>query len=118
MALIMMFVQQVREVLNLSYKNSDELNQIIDTQLPGRLQFQHREVLEFYSHEIIECLRAPWGDPDFANDLILEPERLYADEDMTIRIYHDMNTGKWWWDTQVCIFVSYHSLLFFNADGL
>ena len=53
--------------------------------------------------DIIECLHALWGDPDFDRDLILEPERLYVDGDMTIQIYHDMNTGKWWWDTQVDI---------------
>ena len=53
------------------------------------------------------------GDPDFSEDLILEPEQLYVDEDMMICIYHDMNTGKWWWDTQVDI-DALHSLLFFN----
>jgi hypothetical protein len=72
---------------------------------------QSGEVLEFYSRDIIACLRALWGDPDFGDDLILEPERLYADEDMMIRIYHDMNTGKWWWDTQVYI----KSLHFFRS---
>ncbi len=25
-----------------------------------------------------------------------------ADEDQTVRLYHDMHTGKWWWRTQVC----------------
>ncbi|KAF8805410.1 hypothetical protein BYT27DRAFT_7224995 [Phlegmacium glaucopus] len=75
--------------------------------LGGQPQFKCRkvvqsgEVLEFYSCNIIECLHALWGDPDFADDLILKPERLYADEDMTICIYHDMNTGRWWWDMQV-----------------
>ena len=83
------------------------MNNIIDTKLPGRPQFkrheivQSGEVLEYYSRNIIECIRALWGDPDFADDLIVEPERLYADEDMEIRIYHEMNTGKWWWETQV-----------------
>lgn len=74
---------------------------------------QSGEVLEFYSCDIIECLRALWGDPNFAEDFILEPERLYADEDMTIHIYHDMNMGKWWWDTQVDI-VTLHFLLSFK----
>ena len=69
---------------------------------------QSGEVLEFFSHDIIDCLRALWGDPDFGDDLILEPERLYADEDKTVRIYHDMNTGKWWWDTQVQYTLSYY----------
>ena len=58
------------------------------------------------------------GDPEFCEELILEPERLYADEDMTIRIFSDVNTGKWWWDTQVCIFVLYHYLSFINAHAL
>ena len=57
---------------------------------------QSGEVLEFYACKIIECLCALWGDPDFANDLILEPKQLYADKGMTICIYYDMNTGKWW----------------------
>ena len=68
---------------------------------------QSSEVLEYYARDIIECLRALWGDPDFDDDLIVEPERLYADEEMTIRVYHDMNTGKWWWDTQVEILSSF-----------
>ena len=101
----------------MSYKNSEELNRIIDTKLPGRPQFTRREVvqsgevIEYYARDIIECLRALWGDPDFDGDLIFEPERLYADEDMTIRIYHEMNTGKWWWDTQVEILSSFLRLI-------
>ena len=70
---------------------------------------QSGEAVELYSRDIIECLRALWGDPEFSEDLILEPERLYADEDMTIRIFHDMNTGNWWWDTQVGHFNLYPS---------
>ncbi|KAJ3766648.1 hypothetical protein FB446DRAFT_782123 [Lentinula raphanica] len=27
----------------------------------------------------------------------------YADADKTICLYHDFNTGKWWWDTQVSV---------------
>ena len=61
---------------------------------------QSGKVLEYYLHNIIECICALWGDPDFADDLIVEPEQLYADEDMVTWIYHEMNTGKWWWETQ------------------
>ena len=35
---------------------------------------QSGEVLEFYSHDIITCLPALWGNPDFGDDLILELE--------------------------------------------
>ncbi|KAJ3560355.1 hypothetical protein NP233_g10889 [Leucocoprinus birnbaumii] len=52
----------VQEALGLLFKNADELNRIIDANLP---------------------------------------ERHYADEDKTVWMYHDMHTGKWWWNTQV-----------------
>jgi hypothetical protein len=42
-----------------------------------------------------------WGDVDFAEHLLVEPERHYVDADQTIRLYFDMHTGKWWWCTQV-----------------
>ena len=92
--------------MKLSYKNSDELNKIIDT-LPKRPVFKKYEVVvageafEFYARNIVECLKAMWGNPDFLPFLVFEPERHYGDDEHTIRMYHDMNTGKWWWSTQV-----------------
>ena len=49
----------------------------------------------------MECLKALWGDIDLTPHLMVEPERRYADADQTIRVYVDLNTGKWWWCTQV-----------------
>lgn len=98
---------QVSEALNLTYKTTDALNKLIDDKLPGRPRFQRHEVVadgeafEFFSRDIIQCIRALYGDPDFAFDLVFEPERQYADKDETIRMYHDMHTGKWWWNKQV-----------------
>lgn len=95
------------EILGLSYKNSDELNKIIDTKLPSRPQFTRHEVtqggesLEFYTRDALECIQTLWRDPDFEDDLILEPERQYADPDCSVRMYHDIHTGNWWWNTQV-----------------
>ena len=53
------------------------------------------------SREMYWSVSVLWGDADFVFDLILEPERQYADENCTIRLYHDMHTGKWWWKSQV-----------------
>ncbi|THU88727.1 hypothetical protein K435DRAFT_679303, partial [Dendrothele bispora CBS 962.96] len=93
--------------LGLSYKNSRELNIIIDKYIPPPCpSFVRQEVvvqgqpIEFYSRDLLECLKSLWGNPDFAGQLIVEPELHYVDEDMTIRAYHDMHTGKWWWDKQ------------------
>jgi len=102
-----MTVLQVHEALQLLYKNSNELNRVIDEKLPGRPAFQRHEVIvageafELFSRDIIKCIEALWGDVDFAEHLVVEPERHYADVDQTIRLYFDMHTGKWWWCTQV-----------------
>lgn len=111
---------QVREGLNLLYKNSDELNQMIDSKLPGRPQFHCREVviqgeaMELYCRDIMECLQALWGDPDFVGKMIFEPECQYADDDEVICLYHGMETGKWWWKIQVCCRV-FNMII--SADG-
>ena len=95
--------------MDLSFKNTHELNRIIDTSLPTRPKFKRHEVVvagesfELYARDIVECIRALFGEPDFASHLVFEPERQYVDQDETIRLYHDMHTGKWWWATQVCI---------------
>ncbi|KIJ67367.1 hypothetical protein HYDPIDRAFT_84908 [Hydnomerulius pinastri MD-312] len=100
-------IEGVCNLLGLSYKNSRELNKIIDTKIPARRPRFHRkeiivggEGLDFYMRNIEECVRALFGDPDFAKDLVFLPERHYSDEDKTKRLYHDLHTGKWWWQTQ------------------
>lgn len=92
----------------MSFKNSAELNKIIDTKLPiARPAFRCQEVVvageafDLYSCDIIECIEALWADPDFCNELLLQPERHFKDADMTQHVYYEMNTGKWWWDSQV-----------------
>jgi hypothetical protein len=107
--LVLTRLLQVRDSLNLSYGTSPELNKIIDEKLPGRPKFTRSEVVvngevfHLYSRDILECVRALWGDTDFAPYLFVVPERHYIDKDKTIRMYHNMHmhTGKWWWSTQV-----------------
>ncbi|KAJ7739261.1 hypothetical protein DFH07DRAFT_965821 [Mycena maculata] len=99
-------ISGVTERLGLSYKNSRELNNIIDTSLPGRPKFKRKEIIvggeayDVYFRDILECVKALFGDPELAAHLKVAPERHYADEDQTVRLYHDMHTGKWWWATQ------------------
>ncbi|KAJ7940032.1 hypothetical protein B0H13DRAFT_2226250 [Mycena leptocephala] len=102
-------IEGVRESLNLSYGNSVQLNKIIDEKLPGRPKFVRSEVIvngeafPLYSRDILECVRALWGDSEFAPYLFVAPERHYIDKDQTIRMYHNMHTGKWWWSTQAAV---------------
>src|SRR5882757_89785 len=105
---ILTCIPQLQEKLGLSYKNSSELNKIVDS-LPSHPKFHWSEIvvggetLDVYHRDIIECIRALYGDPELTPHLIFKPERHYVDEDWTTRVYSDMHTGKWWWETQVRI---------------
>ena len=96
----------MQEGLNLSYKNSCELNKLIDHELPDQPRFICEEVtvdgqtFELYRRDVVDCIRSLFGNPDFAPHLILAPERHYTNQEKTCRVYHDMHTGQWWWETQ------------------
>ncbi|KAK1226388.1 hypothetical protein PQX77_010633, partial [Marasmius sp. AFHP31] len=96
----------VVDSLGLSFKTTQELNKVIDEHLPGRPAFRHEEVVvageafEFYHRDILECVKALWGDPDLSSHLIVYPERHYTDDTRSTRVYHNMHTGDWWWATQ------------------
>jgi len=96
--------------LGLSYSSANELNRIIDENLPSRPRFERQEIVvageafDVYFRDIIQCVRSLYGDPEFSSVLVFAPERHYLDADQTIRLYHDMHTSKWWWETQVSAF--------------
>ncbi|KAM6491507.1 hypothetical protein JOM56_013076 [Amanita muscaria] len=105
----LMAIEGVQEQLKLSYKNTRELNKLIDEHLPGRPPFERHDILvgeevcEVYFRDIIACIRSLFGDPDFAPYLVFKPEKHYTDEARQERMYHDMHTGEWWWATQAKI---------------
>jgi hypothetical protein len=80
---------------------------MIDVLLPGRPHFQRHEVLvksevcEVFYRDVLACIRALVGDPEFASMLVYLPEKQYTDKKKDMRMYHDMHTGRWWWSTQV-----------------
>ncbi|KAJ3987299.1 hypothetical protein F5890DRAFT_1472384, partial [Lentinula detonsa] len=97
----------VCENLNLSYRNADQLNAIIDTQLPSMCpKFQRQEVVvqgqayEMYFRDILECLKSLYGDAEFIEYLKFAPERHYENVRCEDQLFHDMYTGGWWWSTQ------------------
>ncbi|KAH9015362.1 hypothetical protein EDB84DRAFT_1582216 [Lactarius hengduanensis] len=102
----LMGIDGVVDKLGLSFKNSMELNRVIDTQLPGRPSFKRMgvelggEVFDVYFRDIMDCVQALYSDPEFSPYLVYAPERHYVDEKCDLRMYHDMHTGEWWWSTQ------------------
>ncbi|KAI1781898.1 hypothetical protein LXA43DRAFT_907374 [Ganoderma leucocontextum] len=100
-------IEGVAQLLQLSFKTARQLNSIIDSKLlGGRPRFQREEIVvggeafEVFFRNILECIRALYGDPEFAPLLLLVPEKHYTDSSKKDRVYFDMNTGKWWWATQ------------------
>ncbi|TBU36604.1 hypothetical protein BD309DRAFT_995537 [Dichomitus squalens] len=103
----LMAIKEVAERLALLFKNSRGMNAIIDKKIPpARPIFECHEIIvageafEVFYRDILACIQTLFGDPAFAPILLLRPERHYTDEDQTVRVYFDMNTGKWWWATQ------------------
>ena len=90
----------------LSYGTTKEFNKIIDEGQPSHPHFHHHEVVvageayDVYFHDILECVRALYGDPGFTPVLVFAPEHNYANKDKTDWLFHDIHTGKWWWETQ------------------
>jgi hypothetical protein len=98
---------QVSERLGLSYKSSQQLNTIIDSCLPEIPKFERQPVImggeafEMHSRNVIDCIRQLFGDPEFAPHLHLVPERHFTDASETNQVMHEMNSCRWWWNTQV-----------------
>ncbi|PIL34532.1 hypothetical protein GSI_03310 [Ganoderma sinense ZZ0214-1] len=100
-------IDGVAEKLGLSFTNSRGLNKIIDKRMSsGRPPFERHEIVvageafEVYYRDVLSCIRALFGDPEFTADLLLAPERHFTDEEQEVRVYFEMNTGQWWWRVQ------------------
>ncbi|KAJ3542161.1 hypothetical protein NM688_g6000 [Phlebia brevispora] len=102
-------ISGVQEKLGLSYKNARELNKLVDVLPTTRPKFMREEIVvadeafEVYMRDVVECLKALFGDAEFARYLVFLPERHYADADQTVQLYYDMHTGKWWWAIQKAV---------------
>ena len=59
------------------------------------------ERLELWRRDPVECLKELMGNPMFKDSLEYAPQKHFMDEEGTNRVYDEMWTGDWWWDTQV-----------------
>ena len=51
----------------------------------------------------MECIKALYSNAEFARHMVFRPERHYTGQDKSQRVYHELHTGDWWWEVQVCI---------------
>lgn len=127
------FPLQTQNRIQPSFKNKYEFFKKID-QLPvgpdftpktvtitGDLLDQHgarmKEEVELWVRDPIECIRELLGNPMFREHTVYQPRRVYTSEARTSRVYDEMDTGDWWWDTQVRL-SSTHSVRTDSNSGL
>src|SRR5205085_7148242 len=59
---------------------------------------------ELYHRDVMKCVKTLYGDPQFSEHLQFAPEKHFlAEEQVMLRVYHDMHTGQWWWKTQEAV---------------
>ncbi|KAH9074684.1 hypothetical protein EDB83DRAFT_2515547 [Lactarius deliciosus] len=95
--------------LSLSYRTPNELNNIIDKELPEHPQFKCEDLIiagntfQFYFRDVLQCIRTLYRNPKFTRDLVFAPERHYTDHKRTCRVYSEIHTGNWWWAVQTSL---------------
>ena len=63
----------------------------------------HEEV-ELWYRDPIECMKELIGNPAFKDYISYVPEHVYLDKEGKTRVFDEMWTCNWWWDTQVRCF--------------
>lgn len=108
---------QIRNKLNLSFKNQAQLLSAVD-QLPGGPEWkcqsvtvagdqtgldgeEMKEELELWFRDPLECIRELLGNPIFQAKMVFAPEKVFEDPHGKEEVRSEMNTGKWWWQIQV-----------------
>lgn len=104
-------IKTVRDKLNLSFKTTSEMNNRIDSLPDTRPAFTRTEIkldnvtYDVYSRNILACIQALIGNPDFAELLVFLPEEHYikGKDSKPQRVFHDMHTGTWWPAAQAAV---------------
>lgn len=62
------------------------------------------ESVEVWRRDPVECVKELMGNPAFKNHMSYIAEHVYLDNEGKVRIFDEMWTADWWWDTQVSLF--------------
>jgi Plavaka transposase len=68
------------------------------------------EKLELWRRDPVECVRELLGNPGLKNHMKYAPVQVYEDLEGNNRIFDEMWTADWWWNTQVNILFKIFSL--------
>ncbi|KAF8885298.1 hypothetical protein BD779DRAFT_1611957 [Infundibulicybe gibba] len=103
-------------VMNLSFRNNRSFLKQVDAlptgpnweceivTAPGDQCGEDGEIvgedMELWYRDPVECIKELLSNPAFKDLISYVPERVYTSSDGDDRIYDEMWTGDWWWDTQ------------------
>lgn len=59
------------------------------------------EVVDLWACNPVDRIADLLSNPSFRNHATYAPSRMYSSSDRSMRIYDEMWTGDWWWDTHV-----------------
>lgn len=111
--------QQIQNRTRLTYKNNQNFLKRIDSlptqasqwtcdiitstgdQLTDDGEPVPPERLELWRRDPVECMKELMGNPIFKESLEYAPHKQFLDEEGNIRVFEEMWTGDWWWNTQV-----------------
>jgi hypothetical protein len=92
-------------MLRFSFQSSYTLYKKMDEMLTspawenGFVDFRLAKDTEFWSRNVLECIRYLVRQKCYEKNIVWSPVREFDAQGE--RVYTEMNTGTWWWDTQV-----------------
>jgi hypothetical protein len=61
----------------------------------------HQRSIKYWSRDIITSMRCLMWQPPYAEHLIFPSQRCFNRDMLPKRLYTEMHTADWWWETQV-----------------
>lgn len=61
------------------------------------------ENVEVWRRDVVECVEELIGNPAFKDYMSYVAEHVYLDKEGKVRIFDEMWTADWWWNTQVSL---------------
>jgi len=61
----------------------------------------HQRSIKYWSRDIIRSMRWLMRQPAYAEHLLYAPQRCTNSDTTPKRLYTEMHTADWWWETQV-----------------
>jgi hypothetical protein len=98
-----------------SFKNWDGIQKLMAS-MPDDLAFgewelhtledmrwndNHECLIKYWSRDIIKSMRWFMRQPTYAEHLVYAPQRCTNSDTPPKRLYTEMHTADWWWETQV-----------------